>query len=229
MSRTGRRLGPKASWIAAALLASACTALPDAPEALEAAPLFEFRLGAGDRIQVGVWGEKNLQTDLTLGPDGHASLPLVGDVKLAGMTLDEARVALAQRYRASYVDPVVSVALLEVRSHAVHVIGEVVRPGTVTFVQGATAMGAILAAGGHLPATANLSAVRIVRRRLGGAPEAFVLDVESVLLGQRADVWLEPGDLVYVPPRLVTEWDRWWRQAGPTGEAIQPPTAPAQR
>jgi len=222
MSR-GRSRGPAGGELAAACLAVAlggCVALPEAPEAVDAAPLFEFRLGAGDRIHVGVWGEKNLQTDLTLGPDGHVSLPLVGDVELAGMTLDEARVGLAQRYRATYVDPVVSVSLREVRSHAIHVIGEVVRPGTVTFVQGATAMGAILASGGPRPATADLAAVRVVRQRLGGAPEAYVLDVEALLAGERADMWLEPGDLVYVPPRAVTRWDRFWRQAGPSGSPV---------
>ena len=42
-------------------------------------------------MRVSVWGEKQLQHELRLGPDGVVSFPLIGDVNLGGMTLDEAR------------------------------------------------------------------------------------------------------------------------------------------
>ncbi len=194
--------------------------MPAAPEATAAAPALDFRLGTGDRVRVGLWGEQKFEHDLEVGPDGRVSLPLIGAVALGGLTLDEARVTLAQRYKATYVDPVVTLGLLEARSLVVHVLGEVARPSTVGFARGATVLGAVLAAGGFRAETADLTEVRLVRRRLGGAPQAFAIDLEGVLAGERADAWLEPGDVVLVPARTVSRWSRWWRQALPWGDGV---------
>lgn len=200
------------------LCASGCASLPPPPAEDQPAP-FEFRLGPGDRIRVHVWGEKELHQDLELGPDAAVAFPLIGDVDMAGLTLDEARVEFAKRLKAEYVDPVVSVSLLEMRSHVIHVLGEVARPGSVPFVRGGTVLGAILAAGGPLSATADLSEVHVVRTRLS-KPVAYGLDVEALLNGERFDMWLLPGDTVYVPARLLTRWNRWWRQAFPWSEPV---------
>lgn len=200
------------------LCTSGCVSLLPPPAEDQPAP-FEFRLGPGDKIRVHVWGAKELHQELVLGPDGSAALPLIGAVAMSGLTLDETRVELAKRLKAEYVDPVVSVSLIEMRSHVIHVLGEVARPGSVPFVRGATVMGAILAAGGPLSATADLTQVHVVRTRLT-KPVAYGLNVEEVLDGERFDMWLLPGDTVYVPPRLVTRWNRWWRQALPFGDPV---------
>ena len=164
-----------------------------------------------------VWGEQQLKQELELGPDGVVSLPLIGDANLGGFTLDEARVDLAQRLKAGYVDPIVTITLLEMRSHVVHVLGEVVRPGTVPYVRGATVLGALQAAGGFRPATANTGEVRVIRNRMA-QPEGYAIDLDEVLTGAIQDMWLLPGDSVYVPPRALTKWSRWWRQAMPWGD-----------
>jgi protein involved in polysaccharide export with SLBB domain len=197
---------------------SGCSSLQPPPAEDQPAP-FEFRLGPGDKIRVNVWGEKELHQDLELGPDGSAAFPLIGDVAMAGLTLDETRVELAKLLKAEYVNPVVSVALLEMRSHVIHVLGEVARPGSVPYVRGATALGAILAAGGPLTATADLSQVHVVRTRLS-KPAAYGLDLEALLAGESFDMWLLPGDTVYVPTRLLTRWNRWWRQAWPWSDPV---------
>jgi polysaccharide export outer membrane protein len=184
----------------------------------EPAP-FEFRLGPGDKIRVHVWGEKELHQDLELGPDGSAAFPLIGAVAMSGLTLAETRVELAKLLKVAYVDPVVSVSLLQMRSHVIHVLGEVARPGSVAYVRGATALGAILAAGGPLSATADLTQVHVVRTRLS-KPAAYGLNLEELLDGKRFDMWLLPGDTVYVPPKLVTRWNRWWRQAWPWSDPV---------
>jgi polysaccharide export outer membrane protein len=206
------------AWALVGLLLAGCGSLPAPPIDPEPPP-FEFRLGPGDRISVTVWGEKELQQELELGPDGAVAFPLIGDVDLAGLTPDEARIELAKRLRASYVDPVVSVALKEMRSHVIHVAGEVERPGSVPYVRGATVLGALQAAGGFKPATADLEGVRLLRTRLS-EPSAFEVDVDAVLSGAASDAWLLPGDVVYVPPRTLTRWNRWWRQAFPWSDPV---------
>ncbi len=208
--------------LALAALTGCATGLPppDEPEP----PPFEFRLGPGDRLALSVWGEDRLSHDIELGPDGAVALPLVGDVKLVGLTMDEARVELAQRVKAVVVDPAVSLRLVETRSHVVHVAGEVLRPGPVHFVRGATALGAVQAAGGYLRTTADLSGVHVVRDRMGERV-TYAVDLEAVLEGDGRDLWLRPGDVVHVPPRTATRWDRWARQALPWTDPVQEPGA----
>ena len=208
---------------AACLLACllGCSSAP-APPVLERAPEFEFRLGSGDVVRLSVFGEEEtLEQDLTVGPDGSASLPMIGVVPLAGRTLDEARVEIAQRLSDTVlVDPVVSLSLVEMRSHVVQVTGEVYRPGAVPFVRGASLGGALQAAGGPRRASADLSAVRVVRGRMRADPTAYELDLEAVLRGEAPDMWLLPGDLIHVPTRTLHRWENWWRQALPWAEPL---------
>jgi polysaccharide biosynthesis/export protein len=216
------RAGGALLLLALVLLAlGGCQTYFDAPVEAEPAP-FEFRFGPGDRIHVSVWGEKEFQLDLQLGPDGSIAVPLVGDVQLGRLTLDEARVELAKRLKAGYVDPTVSVSLVEMRSHVIHVAGEITNPGTVAYVRGATVVAAIQASGGAKEGIADLSAVRVIRTRTF-KPVAYELDLEAVLSGERADMWLLPGDTIYVPTRLLARWNRWWRLFWPWSDPLDAP------
>jgi polysaccharide export outer membrane protein len=190
-------------------LGAGCASYSPSPH--EATPrAFDLRLGPGDRVLVSVWKE-DLSLETEVGPDGSISFPLVGRVDLAGLSIDEARVHMAKLLSAHLKSPVVSIVLRETKSHVVHVAGEVARPGSVPFVRGATAVGAIEAAGGFLPATACLDDVRVVRDRIG-QPRVYRVDLDRVFRAEETDVYLEPGDVVYVPPRGITSWDRFWRQ-----------------
>ena len=68
-------------------------------------------------------------------------------------------------------------------------------------------------------AMALVEPVRVIRDRMGQRV-AYEVDLEDVLSGDAGDLWLVPGDVVYVPPRLLTRWDRWWRQASPFAEPV---------
>jgi polysaccharide export outer membrane protein len=206
--------------LALSLACSGCASAPPPPHE-DRAPEFEFRLGAGDVVHLSVFGEEEtLERDLAVGPDGNASLPLIGAVPLAGLTLDEARFEIRQRLVDTVlVEPVVSLSLVDMRSHVVQVVGEVERPGSVPFVRGASVLGALQAAGGPRAASADLGDVRVVRGRMSD-PQAYTVDVEAVLAGEARDMWLLPGDLIYVPTRLLHRWERWWRQALPWADPL---------
>jgi polysaccharide export outer membrane protein len=195
---------------AAAIAVSLCGCLGPsyAPRPKDAQPAtFEFRLGPGDRIGASVWGEQKLSIETEIGPDGAISFPLIGHTELLGLTVDEARVAIAKKLKAHYKDPVVSVALLAMRSRVVHVLGEVVHPGNTPFARGATVVSAIEAAGGYITATADVSEVRVVRDRMTN-PRVFRLDLGRVLAAEEQDIYLEPGDVIYVPARGLVSWNR---------------------
>ncbi|MEZ0230584.1 MAG: polysaccharide biosynthesis/export family protein [Planctomycetota bacterium] len=195
--------------IALALLATGCVAYSPKPNEANPAP-FEFRLGAGDRIGISVWKE-DLGLETEIGPDGAISFPLIGRIELSGLTLDEARVQLASRLMTHIKSPTVTVTLKEMRSKVIHVMGEVSRPGSVPFVRGANVVSAIQAAGSYIPATANMSEVRVIRDRVT-TPRVFRVDLEKISAAEDTDMYLEPGDLVYVPPRGITSWNRVIRQ-----------------
>jgi hypothetical protein len=61
--------------------------------------------------------------------------------------------------------------------------------------------------------------VCVVRDRMG-ARTTFAVDLAGVLTGDARDLWLQPGDVVHVAPRLLARWDRWWRQAMPFGDRV---------
>jgi polysaccharide export outer membrane protein len=182
------------------------------PKPNEAAPApFEFRLGPGDRIGVSVRKEEGLEIDTEIGPDGAISFPLIGKVELNGLTLDEARVHMATLLTTHLKAPTVTVTLKEMRSKVIHVMGEVARPGSVPFVRGANVVSALQAAGSYIPATADMSEVRVIRDRVL-QPHVYRVNLEKIATAEDTDMYLEPGDLIYVPPRPMTSWDRFWRQ-----------------
>jgi polysaccharide export outer membrane protein len=181
------------------------------PKPNEAAPApFEFRLGAGDRIAISVWKEA-LDLETEIGPDGAISFPLVGRVELSGLTLDEARVHVATLLTAHLKAPTVTIMLKEMRSKVIHVMGEVAKPGSVPFVRGANVVSAIQAAGSIIAPTADTSEVRVVRSRVTN-PVVYRIDLDRIVAAEDTDIYLEPGDLVFVPPRTISSWGRWWRQ-----------------
>ncbi len=202
-------LGSHKKLLLALSLVTGCVQFSDKPREANPAP-FEFRLGPGDRIGVSVWKE-DLALETEIGPDGAISFPLIGRVELSGLTLDEARVQLASRLTTHLKSPAVTVTLKEMRSKVIHVMGEVARPGSVPFVRGANVVSALQAAGSYIPATADISGVRVVRDRVT-TPVVFRVDLEKIAAAQDTDMYLEPGDLVYVPPRGITSWDRTLRQ-----------------
>jgi polysaccharide export outer membrane protein len=184
-----------------------------APKPNEASPAaYEFRLGPGDRVHIALWKEPQVpEVDTEIGPDGAINFPLVGRVELSGLTIDEARVQLASLLKTHFQSPTVMVTLKEVRSKVIHVMGEVARPGSVPFVRGANVVSAIEAAGSFIPATADIGTIHVVRNRVD-APLVYRVDLEKIAAAQDTDMYLEPGDLVFVPPRTITIWDRFWRQ-----------------
>jgi polysaccharide export outer membrane protein len=220
-----RTFGLVAILVLVTLAAPGCVGPNYAPRPRDAQPAaFEFRLGPGDKVELSVWGEQRLTIETEIGPDGAISFPLIGHVELQGLTPDEARVTMAKRLRAHFKDPVVSVALKSMRSHVVHVLGEVAHPGSTPFVRGATVLGAIQAAGSYLSTTADLSEVRVVRDRLT-QPRVFLIDVEKILAAEDTDIYLEAGDVVFVPPRGLTSFGRGFRQllGNEPGERFQKP------
>ena len=120
-------------------------------------------------------------------PDGRITLPLIGDVQAAGLTVPELRYEVNRQY-AKYVRNLdTTVILKQVKSPKVFVMGEVERPGGYETPQPITAMQAIAMAGG-LKDTANDDSVVVLRDMGLPVPKGIRLDIDDIFDLDKSDL-----------------------------------------
>lgn len=157
-----------------------------------------YSLAPGDVITVRVYGEEELTVEeIALDSAGIVSLPLIGDVKAAGLSASELARAIEATYAADYLrDPRVAVLIKEAREQTIAVEGEVEQPGVFPYVEGQTLLTALALARSPTD-TAKLDQV-MVFRTIAGQRMAGRFDVQAIRGGRMPDVAMLPGDIVVV-------------------------------
>jgi polysaccharide export outer membrane protein len=158
-----------------------------------------YRLQPGDVLQVVVWKETDLQSEIVIRPDGGISFPLAGDLHAAGHTTDELRAELETRVRKLVPDAVVTVEVKAPNGNRVYVIGKVNRPGDFALNRPIDVLQAISLAGGVTP-FASTNRIRVLHR--DGAREVSVrFRYSDVAKGRHLEqnIVLQSGDTVIVP------------------------------
>ena len=157
-----------------------------------------YVLGPGDVVTLHVWTGGNLQVTgaVQVDPEGNLFLQDVGRVGVQGLTLSAVRALLRSRYGKVFQEFTLEVAISQMRTVDVYVIGEVAQPGKYTLPGNATVFTALFAAGGPT-ATGSLRTVKLTR----ADNSLQMIDFYDYLLqGKRvADVPLQPGDTLNVP------------------------------
>jgi polysaccharide export outer membrane protein len=149
-----------------------------------------YRLDAGDRVKVVVYGHEDLSGEFEVDGEGRVSLPLIQEVAAAGLSLRDLEAAISDRLKPDYLrNPRVSVEVLNYRPF--YILGEVKTPGSYPFVNGMTVINAIALAGGY---TYRARSNKVVILR-GNGPEQ-----ERIPAG--SDTPVLPGDVIEVPERL---------------------------
>ena len=187
---------------------------PCPPTSVAQAPKpFVYRLGIGDELSVTIWQEKDIDHAQRVLPDGTISPPLLGTVHVLGRSIDEARGMLIERYKEYFREPLVSLRVTAIHSDRVFVLGEVKAPQAVPLVGPTTLMQSIAQAGGFEEEFADKCIVRIIRKGANDEPYVTVVNVDAVLAGRAEDPSMRRGDVVFVPARGVTNWNRTMGQA----------------
>jgi polysaccharide export outer membrane protein len=209
---------PPSLWIASTLLAAATVAqappTPPSPAVRTAAspsPLpvatLDYQIGAGDVLEVIVFGNDDLSRSATVQTNGTISLPLLGEIPVAGLTVTEIRNKLTTLLARDYlVNPQVEVKVREYQSQFVVVVGEVNSPGRKP-LRGRTRLIDILVdAGGFTP---RASGEIVITRGAGTFQDggrALKLRLGSSSLSPADQVNLEvplkSGDTVTASPKL---------------------------
>ncbi len=166
-------------------------------------PTSDYRIGTGDVMNVLVYGEPDLTGVARVSNEGFIELPLIGQVRAAGLTAVELKKAIEARLRDGYlVKPDVQIILQEYKEDVVHLIGQVATPGPYRITHSDTLMGTISKAGGFTP-IAKRSKVKIIRKANGESRVFFVDTVRITKDGKlEEDVLLMPGDVIIIPERF---------------------------
>jgi polysaccharide export outer membrane protein len=160
-----------------------------------------YTIGAEDVLQLWVIEQSGISGQYTVRPDGVISVPLVGEVRAAGLTTPQLEAAIAERLKANEIikDPSVAVGLVASHSRKYYVSGEVTKPGQYDLVVPTRVSEALANAGGFRE-FAKTKSIRIVRDVPGGKPLVFKYNDKEVSHGrkQELNIFLEPGDRIYV-------------------------------
>jgi len=158
-----------------------------------------YRIGPEDVLQVSVWKNEALSRTVPVRPDGMISLPLLNDVRAAGLTPLELRDAIAKKLAEYSPSPEVSVIVAEVHSFKVSVVGAVARPGRYDTRTWVTVLDALAMAGGFTE-FADRSRV-VVLRSEGGNTTRVPFDYTRLDREKdpQPNFHLRPGDIVVVP------------------------------
>lgn len=174
------------------------------------APLFSqtesYKIEPGDVLEILILGEEELSRTVMVMHNGNISFPLIGEVKIAGLTTEEAGKFIAKKLSTYFIHPVVSVILKSPTLPYVSVFGEVLRPGAVEYQRGLRITDYIALAGGPTP-DANLKRVMVMRLKEGN-PVPMNVNIDDILKKGLTDknFELKSGDWIYVPKKFKINW-----------------------
>jgi protein involved in polysaccharide export with SLBB domain len=150
----------------------------------------DYVLAEGDVLKITVYDNPDLTTIERITGAGTMQFPLIGEVKLAGLTISQATKKIAERLSDGYINsPQVNIFVQEYRVSKIFVTGEVKKPDGYKFEPGTTVLRAITLAGGFSD-KASTGRVKIIRK---------TKTREEVLERVKMDEPVLPGDVIVVP------------------------------
>jgi polysaccharide export outer membrane protein len=173
-----------------------------------------YQLHPGDVVSVEYRYSPEFNSTVAVQPDGFASFPGVGSVKIGGLNLDQAQAALIAKASERLQDPEITMVLKEFEKPYIVVGGEVGSPGKVEFHGHLTALRAIELAGGFR-STAKSSQILLIRQINNVDAEVKLIDLKKVIANHELseDTELRAGDMLIVPQSHLSQFERIVRLA----------------
>jgi polysaccharide export outer membrane protein len=159
-----------------------------------------YLIGPEDVLAVVFWREKDLSVDaIAVRPDGMITVPLLNDVRAAGMTPDQLREQIQTAAGKYVTDPSVTVVVKTINSRKVYITGQVAKPGQYPLT-GPTSVMQLIATAGGVHEFADTKKILIMRSERG-QQVAKQFNYEDVLNRRnlQQNIELLPGDTVIVP------------------------------
>jgi polysaccharide export outer membrane protein len=173
---------------------------PLAPSAAPLPTAAEYRLGAGDAVRISVYQSPDLTLETRISENGFVSYPLLGNVKIGGMSVSAAEKLIADGLMSrNFVrSPQVNVLVTQVRGNQVSVLGQVNRPGRFPIEATDLRLSDLLAIAGGV-AVGGADTIILVGSR-NGQRIRKVIDLDSIFRSADSedDMLVLNGDVVYV-------------------------------
>ncbi len=154
------------------------------------------KLGVGDAVRVTVFQQPDLAIETRISERGTISMPLIGEVKLAGLSATEAgsHIAGALKRGKFLNNPQVQVALTTLRSRQVSVLGMVARPGRYALDEASSQLADVIAAAGGVMPTGS---ERVMVKREGKEQKVDLLAKNFALQGGET-IYVERAPVFYI-------------------------------
>ena len=159
----------------------------------------DYVLKAGDTIEMVIFHEADLSIRSRIGRDGMVQLPLLGEIKLQGLTIRAATAFLRERYNSDYiVEPQIYLNIAAFNSRKFNIIGQVQRPGTYEF-SGGEDLGLLeaIAMAGGFTRIADRGHI-IVKRKEGDSFRTLKVNAKKIAGDGKDKFPIEPGDVINV-------------------------------
>lgn len=206
------RLLPLLAAIVAFMAAASPLQAEASPPAASDGPIASYTLATTDRLRIGVYQEDDLSSIVRIDANGNVNLPLIGEVKIAGLTVRNAQKAIEDAYRNGRFlrSPQVTITVEEYAPREVAIEGQVRNPGRYPLpIESSMSVIDLVTKAGGLTDIAKGTAVSITRITPDGKKITYTVDVESIIKGKKnanpsdSSLQLQPGDIVYVPESLI--------------------------
>lgn len=159
-----------------------------------------YRIGPSDLLAINVWKDTEISRTMPVRPDGRISLPLIGEVQAAGMSVAQLQAVIVQKLSAYMSHPEVNVSVQEIKSRSFNIIGRVNKAGSYDLLRPMTVLDAIAEAGGFQD-FAKQKDIYILREKPSGGKSRFPFNYKNVIKGKHIEqnIALEPNDTIIVP------------------------------
>jgi polysaccharide export outer membrane protein len=159
----------------------------------------QYVIGPEDVLYIYVWKEEALTRTIPVRMDGKISLPLIQEIKAAGLTPLQLKEVLTRRLKEFIEDPMVSVTVMEANSYKVYVTGYVRNPG-VYRLRSETSVAQIIPMAGGFTDWANQRKILIIRNE-DGREKRITVNYKKIIGGSDpgSNVILKAGDTIVVP------------------------------
>ncbi len=160
-------------------------------------PVPEYVVKPGDALNISVFEKEDLSGATTVSPDGKIRMLLIGEMEVVGKTLDQVKEEITARLVKYLRKPLVEVSLIQ-PNFEVYVFGEI-GPQVVALRQNITLLELLIRAGGIRP-QGDPTKVFLIRR-LPGKEIRYKFNLDTYLSGENIEqnIYLQPGDIIYVP------------------------------
>lgn len=180
---------------------------------------YKYIIRKDDKISLGIWNNDDLSVGYVYGQlnsgidlgkwllvdaNGEIPVPKIGNVKVEGLTIIEARKMIADQLSQTIQSPIIDLKVLNME---VTVLGEVKLPGKVHLEKEKNTLVEVLGLAGDFDFYGDKKKVQVVRS-VDNKPQSVTLDLTNLDSLSANNILIHPGDIVYVRAKRRKAWDK---------------------